>query len=305
MAGAAGQTPATLPKTTLGESCGPRKRGDAGTPPLGSYSAGSSAAVYAPGSVNGLSVEVLVDTGSAVTLVHKRLMDRIGLEAGLEGVAERVVSANGQPLGILGKVHLTLGLAGIKELHPVLVADDLTQECLIGVDFLARHRFQIDFAAGVLCANGRSVDLHCGGGGEGISVDVCGRVSVAETVTIPGYHEMVFPAKFEGNGLCSGSGTSIVEPSPNFADRHSLLMARVVAQPRGNVVPVRLINPYTDPVILYKDATLGTITALEECGLPQEGESPEPGYSRSKNPVNRQERRRRSWRSCSTWRRQP
>ena len=86
---------------------------------------------------------------------------------------------------------------------------------------------------------------------------------------------MVLPAKFEGNGLCSGSGTSTVEPSPDFAERHSLLMARVVAQPRGNVVPVRLINPSTDPVILYKDATLGTITALEECALPQEGESPE------------------------------
>ena len=45
--------------------------------------------MYAPGSVNGLSVEVLVDTGSAVTLVHKRLVDCIGLEAGLEGGAER------------------------------------------------------------------------------------------------------------------------------------------------------------------------------------------------------------------------
>ena len=52
-------------------------------------------------------------------------------------------------------------------------------------------------------------------------------------------------------------------------------MARVVAQPRGNVVPVRLINPSTDPVILYKHATLGTTTALDECALPQEGESPE------------------------------
>ncbi|KAK3749114.1 hypothetical protein QZH41_019410 [Actinostola sp. cb2023] len=199
--------------------------------------------------VNGYVVEMLVDTGSAVTLVHKRLFDHIGVGQVLEGVEDRVVSANGQPLGILGRCALRIRIGGVDELHPVLVANDLTQDCLIGVDFFARHKVQIDFAAGSICANGQSVALHYGGRGSGVSV--CGRVCVAETVTatVPGRHEMVVPVMCEGAELWGSGLTGIIEPSPEFAERHSLLMARVLAQPR-DVVPVRLINPSNDPVVL-------------------------------------------------------
>ena len=214
---------------------------------------------------------MLVDTGSAVTLVHKRLLDRIGVVKVLEGVEDRVVSANGQPLGILGRCDLRIGIGGVDELHPVLVANDVTQDCLIGVDFLARHKVIIDFAAGLVCANGQNVGLHCGGAA---SVSVCGRVCVAETVTVPGRHEMVLPAMCEKAGLSGGGISSIVEPSPEFAKRHSLVMARVLVQPRGDLVPVRLINPSADPVVLYKNTTLGTITALDECALPKQEKPP-------------------------------
>lgn len=173
MAGATGQAPATPQTTTLNDAAcrsGSKVTGNKGERTLGSYSAGSSAAVYAPGFVDGRVVEMLVDTGSAVTLVHKRLLDRIGVVKVLEGVEDRVVSANGQPLGILGRCDLRIGIGGVDELHPVLVANDVTQDCLIGVDFLARHKVKIDFAAGLVCANGQSVGLHCGGG---VQVLVC------------------------------------------------------------------------------------------------------------------------------------
>jgi len=275
MAGATGQAPVTPKFKTLKEVYG-NKSGQEATATnrqqtLGSYSAGSSAAVYAPGFVNGYVVEMLVDTGSAVTLVHKRLFDHIGVGQVLEGVEDKVVSANGQPLGILGRCALRIRIGGVDELHPVLVANDLTQDCLIGVDFLARHKVQIDFAAGSICANGQSVALHYGGRGSGVSV--CGRVCVAETVTVPGRHEMVVPAMCEGAELWGSGLTGIIEPSPEFAERHSLLMARVLAQPR-DVVPVRLINPSADPVVLYKNTTLGTMTVLAECATTLDGKNP-------------------------------
>ena len=63
----------------------------------------SSAAVYAPGQVEGHGVHMLIDTGSAVTLVHRRLLDKVGRSASLYEVRESVVSANGQPLNVLGR----------------------------------------------------------------------------------------------------------------------------------------------------------------------------------------------------------
>ena len=43
---------------------------------------------------------------------------------------------------------------------------------------------------------------------------VCGRMSLGETVMVPGCHEMVMSASVNGLG---GSGvTGVVEPSPGF-----------------------------------------------------------------------------------------
>ena len=96
-----------------------------------------------------------------------------------------------------------------------------------------------------------------------VNVDgvVCCRISLAETVTVPGCHEMVISARVNGLG---GSGvTGVVEPSPGFTERHNVMLARVVAEPKGDLIPVRVINPSPHPVVLYQNTTLGSFTELE------------------------------------------
>ena len=48
-------------------------------------------------------------------------------------VSEPVVSANGQPLDIKGKCELEFFLGGVSVVHPVLVATDVMQDCLLGI----------------------------------------------------------------------------------------------------------------------------------------------------------------------------
>ena len=50
----------------------------------------------------------LVDTGSAVTLVHCRVLEKAKIDFKLGMVREPVVSANGQPLDIKGKCELEI-----------------------------------------------------------------------------------------------------------------------------------------------------------------------------------------------------
>ena len=59
---------------------------------------------------------------------------------------------------------------------------------------------------------------------------------------VPGRHEMILPATFKG-AVCDNGVLGIAEPSPGFAERHDLLLARVLAQPRDDMVAVRAINP--------------------------------------------------------------
>ena len=129
-------------------------------------------------------------------------------------------------------------------IHPVLVAGDITQDCLVGIDFLSKYKCEISFMKDTPKVSGKVTTL------SKVNVEgvVCGRLSLAETVTVPGCHEMVMSARVDGLG---GSGVAgVVEPSPGFTERHNLMLARVVAEPKGDLVPVRVINPSPHPVVL-------------------------------------------------------
>ena len=77
--------------------------------------------------------------------------------------------------------------------HPVLVAADVSQDCLLGIDFLGKHSFTIDL-------NGRSIKIAK----EVVSLKgknespKCCHISLAETFVVPGHHEMILLAKFKG-----------------------------------------------------------------------------------------------------------
>ena len=55
----------------------------------------------------------------------------------------QVVSANGSPLKIVEMVDIEIAVAGICSIHPVLIAEDITHDCLLGVDFLRKHECPI------------------------------------------------------------------------------------------------------------------------------------------------------------------
>jgi len=183
---------------------------------------------FVPGQVGGQPVDMLVDTGSAVMLVHYRVLQK------------------------------QIFLGGVTVFHPVLVAADVIQDCLLGIDFLGKHNCKIDFDTKTIQIGREVVDLE---GKSELSKVL--RISLAETVVVPGRHEMVLPAKFKG-AECGDGLLGLVEPSPGFAEQHDLLLAQVVAQPKENMLPVHVVNPSPTPVTLYQNTSVGTFSQLED-----------------------------------------
>ena len=70
------------------------------------------------------------------------------------------------------------------------------------------------------------------------------------------YQPGCLPARFKG-AECGDGVLGIVEPSPHFAKQHDLLLARVVTQPKENMVPVRVVSPSPTPVTLYQNTSVG------------------------------------------------
>ena len=102
---------------------------------------------------------MLLGMGSAVTLIHKRLLNKVDRGRGMFEAKERVISAIGQPLGILGVCKIRKRLRNIDANHDGLVASDISQDCFIGVDFFATYYCLIDFENSLVKAGSKVVSL--------------------------------------------------------------------------------------------------------------------------------------------------
>ena len=92
--------------------------------------------------------------------MHKRLLDSRDAGGGLREISSGpVVAANGQPLRILGVIRSTFSVAGTEFSHDALVTEDVSQDCLLGADFLLSREFVVDLKDKMLCKGSLSTPL--------------------------------------------------------------------------------------------------------------------------------------------------
>ena len=88
------------------------------------FSIAPQRAIYVTGAVNAVATAILVDTGSAVTFLHKDLWEQSARSA-LEAIASPVTVANGQPLHILGLGTVQICIANVEFVHQAMIANDV------------------------------------------------------------------------------------------------------------------------------------------------------------------------------------
>ena len=66
---------------------------------------------------------------------------------------------NGKKLKVAGKCKLPFRIGNIDVSHPVLITKGVTQECLLGADFLNKHNCVIDLPNGTLYSCGNIAPL--------------------------------------------------------------------------------------------------------------------------------------------------
>ena len=71
--------------------------------------------------------------------------------------ARPIVAANGEMLDLLGQDKLQLQVGDLHVQFPVFIARELTQECLLGADFLKQHNCVINMRERTLVAGGKQV----------------------------------------------------------------------------------------------------------------------------------------------------
>ncbi|MES9880251.1 MAG: RNase H-like domain-containing protein [Sedimenticola sp.] len=221
--------------------------------------------IYCDGLIEGWPVKMLVDTGSVVTLVHFDLFQQCTERVhNVEPFQETIVSANGQPLQIHGQATMGIEVGGKIFKHTVIVCKDLAHWCLLGTDFMRDHGVMIDFQKQHMIIESTTAKLQIGTG----AASVC-RVSVRETVVVPGGHEMIIPGKIKSKerGVRSREMSGIFEPLKKFVDRQGVLLAHAVVKSRKDEVPIRLMNLSDKDIVIYKNTNVGSLLATEPEGL--------------------------------------
>ena len=167
-----------------------------------------------------------------------------------------LLSADNSPIKVYGRAQMNVRIGKKSMRHPVLIAD-ISNEGLIGTDFLKTHRMILDFAANKVWCDGDLVVARCQ---EGTN-RAC-RISVAETTVIPAGTRTIL----EGKAVKPlATGSLVVEPLST--SNKKVLTARAIIQGAGTRMPVEVMNPLDEDVVLYKHTNLGVLSRLPEQGV--------------------------------------
>ena len=115
--------------------------------------------------VAGIPTSLVIDTRAAVTLLRTDIWDRIQRQkpsALNPWRGPKLVGAGGRPLQVGGCKQLTVTIAGKKFESQVIIADSLTAEGILGLNFLQAHHCMIDLSKEVLIISKRNLLLPLG-----------------------------------------------------------------------------------------------------------------------------------------------
>jgi predicted aspartyl protease len=111
------------------------------------------------GKLEGKTMNMIVDTGSNISIVAPQLLRNIGKDLScVQPVPNCLKSVTGEKLNLLGAVTLKFEIGNREILQSFYVAD-ISESCILGLDFLQQQRCQLNITNGILSMGNVQVPL--------------------------------------------------------------------------------------------------------------------------------------------------
>ncbi|MCG8047973.1 MAG: retroviral-like aspartic protease family protein, partial [Candidatus Thiodiazotropha taylori] len=228
-----------------------------------------------------------IDTGASQTILSKRIYERIPINSRpkLNESVNNITCAGGTILKEHGKAIFDLQLGNLRLTKELIVAD-IGDEGLLGADIMQEDN---EGPGDLLLSRGilrlRGVDIEILRVGKDCRVR---KVTAADHYTVPGYCEQVidvFIERFPEDHHTRNKDV-LVEACEGFNTRYPLVMASsVVDMDSGPTQQVRLLNPSSDPVLIYQDSVIGTAERYDDLHVLIQSE--DPSQTENNNAVRR------------------
>ena len=204
-----------------------------------------------------VEIEWLLDTGCSLSIISTETYERIpmSMRPSLEENPIPMKTADGSRLPDRGVVHLRVRVDRREFEHQFVVAS-LTNEGILGTDFLRMHGGNIDFSTNKFYLDGKAMATR-----DGLMRDRCYRVSLAEEVIIPAGSRMVVAGRVPAGVLPLGDW--LVEPLSKPPGGKCVMVGRsLVGGGRGRVC-LEVFNPSEEDVVLHKDTHSAMVHPVE------------------------------------------
>ena len=202
-------------------------------------------------------VSFLVDTGAGVSLLRGDVWEKaVPHSSGCDSQgACRLVGVDGIPIKVRGAASVNVMVEGHTLSHQFVIADHITVEAILGMDFLEKNECVLDLCKGrllmrdlgVVQLQPHSLKKPC----------TPARVNLVTTLTIPATAEVEVMAKLHTE---DDNHTWMVEN----VSTASVIVARALVKPKSGLIPLRIINTNPTPVKVYHGSTVAQAELLDE-----------------------------------------
>eukprot|EP00731_Ephydatia_muelleri_P010420 Em0005g1006a len=213
--------------------------------------------VAADGNVGKRSVNMLLDSGAAVSVIRSGVLEDRSRNL-VMATSRTAIGANGLPLNVMGQVDLDICLGNFRTVHTFIVVRDLTFECILGADFFKVNKAVMDFRNNTLHLGNSPIKIPSSD--VSVSSDDAHSISVhaLEDMDIPGRSVRLVIATLQ-KGSCGSTeriSEGLIEPA-TVLPKH-LCVARSLGQvlSEGSIL-VQVMNVSPTAVKVYKGIQLG------------------------------------------------
>ena len=202
--------------------------------------------------------DIIVDTGSAVSLISYTFYENFKDKQPLQPSKGKFMVANGSLLEIKGSVILNVSLDSIEIQHKFLCVDTKVTQALIGYDFLHKNKIDILTSANCIVIQNMPILTHFHKSRKSIGV-----ILVEDSIVTPNTEKLVSGQTEEHEAHLITEQCCLIEPEKSAEDKLGVLVACGLVTP-SKPLPIRVANLSTTPVLLKAGTRIGKLLPIEE-----------------------------------------
>ncbi|GBN88958.1 hypothetical protein AVEN_168372-1 [Araneus ventricosus] len=201
---------------------------------------------------------MLVDTGTNVTLLSTGLAQKLKEKLIYTAPNISLKTATGEITEIRGKMDASIE-CGSRKFHHIIYVADITDSCILGLDFLQKFNFTVDLEKNEIRTGGEEFPLFSASVQHSKSCSVLAK----KRTIIPERSECLIQG-------VPGQFRYAVTDFPSQASQKGVLVAATLVDLEMEAIPVRVLNLNNKPKILDKDVIATCEPVVDIVARPQE-----------------------------------